>query len=131
MTPPPFYVDETYGPRLVGLLEEMNLRAVTYRDVPDINAADPDTAWIPIVANRKWIALTHDKKLRSKRAERQAIQNARLRVVVIATKDSTEDEAASVIGVHRKSVLALAHYMPPPFIISLTRQRLDFTWLGP
>ena len=62
----------------------MDLRAVTYRDVPDINAADPDTAWIPKVANRKWIAVTHDKKLRSKRAERHAIQNARLRVVVIA-----------------------------------------------
>ena len=92
MTPPPFYVDETYGPRLVGLLQEMNLRAVTYRDVLDIDAADPDTAWIPKVANRKWIAVTHDKKLRSKRAERQAIQNAGLRVVVIATKDSTEDE---------------------------------------
>ena len=109
----------------------MDLRAVTYRDVPDINAADPDTAWIPKVANRKWIAVTHDKKLRSKRAERHAIQNARLRVVVIATKDSTEDEAAYVIGEHRKSVLALAQYMPPPFIISLTRQKLEFTWLGP
>ena len=33
MTPPTFYVDETYGPRLVRLLREMNLHAVTYRDI--------------------------------------------------------------------------------------------------
>ena len=131
MTPPTFYVDETYGPGLVGLLREMNLHAVTYRDVLDIDTGDPDIAWIPKVANRQWIAVTHDKKLRTRQAERQAIQSARLRLVVIATRNPTEDEAAHVIGEHSKSVLALAHYMPPPFIISLTRQKLEFTWLGP
>ena len=78
MTPPTFYVDETYGPRLVGLMGEMNLHAV-------------------------------------------------LGLVVLPTRLSTEDEAAHVIDKHRNSLLALALRMPPPYVISLTRQHLGFT----
>ena len=42
MTPPTFYDDETYGPRLVGLLHANDLPAVSYRDVSDIEAGDRD-----------------------------------------------------------------------------------------
>ena len=130
MTPPTFYVDETYGPRLVSLLREMRLHAVTYRDVRGIESGDRDVDWIPKVAARRWIAVTGDKRLRRRLVELRAIQNARLGAVVVATRLSTEDEAAQVIDKHRKSVLALAHHMPGPYVISLTRQHLGFTWLG-
>ena len=131
MKPLTFYVDETYGPGLVGLLQEKRLHAVTYRDTNDISAGDPDVAWIPNVARRKWIAVSSDKRLRSRRAERQAIRNARLRLIVIAARNATEDRTASTINKHRESILALVRYMPPPFIISLTGQKLEFEWLGP
>ena len=36
MTPLTFYVDETYGPHLVDLLQEKDLHAVTYRNVCNI-----------------------------------------------------------------------------------------------
>ena len=62
MTPPAFYVDETYGPRLVGLLRQMNLHAVTYRDVRAIESGDRAVDWILNVAARRWIAVTGDKK---------------------------------------------------------------------
>ena len=108
----------------------MNLHAVTYRDVPGIESGDRDVDWIPNVAARGWIAVTGDKRLRRRLVELQAIQNARLGLVVVATRLSTEDEAAHVIDKHRDSVLVLAHYMPGPYVISLTRQHLGFTWLG-
>ena len=130
MTRPTFYVDETYGPRLVGLLQAIDLPAVSHRDVSDIEAGDRDVDWIPNVAARHWIAVTADKRLRRRLVELEAIQNARLGLVVIATRLSTEEEAAHVIAKHRNSVLALALHMPPPFVISLTRQHLGFTWLG-
>ena len=130
MTPPTFYVDETYGPRLVSLLRKMNVHAVTYRDVPGIESGDRDVDWIPNVAKRRWIAVSGDKKLRRRLVELQAIQHARLGLVVIAARLSTEEEAAQVIDKHRNSVLALTLHMPPPFVISLTRQHLGFTWLG-
>ena len=44
MTRPTLYVDETYGPRLVGLLQAIDLPAISYRDVPDIEAGDRDVA---------------------------------------------------------------------------------------
>ena len=47
MTPPTFYVDETYGPRLVGLLQAIDLPAVSYRDVSDIELGDRDVDRIP------------------------------------------------------------------------------------
>ena len=131
MKPLTFYVDETYGPGLVGLLQENSLHAVTYRDADDINAGDPDVAWIPNVARRKWIAVSSDKRLRSRRAERHPIQNAQLRLIVIAARNATEDNTASIINKHRKSIIALVRYMPPPFIVSLTGQKLEFEWLGP
>ena len=130
MKPPIFYVDETYGPGLVRLLREVSLHAVTYRDVPGIESGDRDVDWIPSVAERRWIAVTGDKRLRRKLVELHAIQNARLGLVVIASRLSTEEEAAYVLDKHRNSVLALALHMPPPFVISLTRQHVGFTWLG-
>ena len=94
MKPLTSYVDETYGPGLVGLLQEKGLHAVTYRDPDDINAGDLDVAWIPNVAKRQWIAVSSDKRLRPRRAERQAIQNAQLRLIVIAARNATENETA-------------------------------------
>ena len=131
MKPLTFYVDETYGPVLVGLLQEKDVHAVTYRDADDINAGDPDVSWIPSVARRKWIAISSDKRLRSRKAERQAIQSARLRLIVIAARKATENETACIFNKHRHSILALVRFMPPPFIISLTSQKLEFEWLGP
>ena len=130
MTRPTFYVDETYGPRLVALLREMNLDAVTFRDVPGIESGDRDVDSIPHVAARRWIGVTGDKRLRRRPVELHAIQNARLGLVVVATRLSTENEAPHVIDQHRDSFLALAHYMPGPYVISLTRQHVGFTWLG-
>ena len=115
MTHPTFYVDETYGPRLVRLLQAIDLPAVSYRDVD----------WIPKVAERRWIAVTADKRLRRRLVELEPIQTARLGLVVIAARLSTEEEAAHVIAKHRNSVLALAFHMPPPFVISLTGSTSD------
>ena len=98
--------------------------------MPGIESGDRDIDWIPNVARRRWIAVTGDKKLRRRLIELQAIQNTRLGVVLIATRLPTEEEAAHVIDKHRKSMLALTLYMPPPFVISLTRQHVGFTWLG-
>ena len=130
MTPLTFYVDETYGPNLVDLLREKDLHAVTYRNACDINPGDPDVRWIPNVASRQWVAVTADKQIRRKQAEREAVQNAQLRLIVIAASNQTEAEAVCVISKHRNSVLALIRDMSPPYIISLTRQRLEFDWLG-
>ena len=94
MTHPTFYVDKTYGPRLVRLLQAIDLPAVSYRDVSDIEAGDRDVDWIPKVAERRWIAVTADKRLRRRLVELEAIQNARLGLVVIANRLSTEEEAA-------------------------------------
>ena len=93
MTRPTFSVDETYGPGLVRLLRDLNLYAVTYRDGLGIEAGDRDVDWIPKVAERRWIAVTADKRLRRRLVELEAIQNARLGLVVIATRLSTEDNA--------------------------------------
>ena len=74
--------------------------------------------------------MTADKQIRRKQAEREAVQNAQLRLIVIAASNQTEAEAVCVISKHRNSVLALIRDMSPPYIISLTRQRLEFDWLG-
>ena len=42
MTPPTFFVDETYGLRLIRLLQAIDLPAVSYRDVPGIESGDRD-----------------------------------------------------------------------------------------
>ena len=105
MTPPTFYVDETYGPGLVRLLRDIDLHAVTYRDVPGIESGDRDVDWIPNVAERRWIAVTGDKRLRRKLVELHAIQNARLGLVLVATRLSTEEEAAHVVQYPAQLVL--------------------------
>ena len=70
MKPLTFYVDETYRPGLVGLLQEKGLHAVTYRDANDIIAGDPDVAWIPMSRDATGLRypLTSDSGLGSRKA---------------------------------------------------------------
>ena len=84
-----FYVDES----LVGLGKVLELAR---RDVIHVNhplieeqipfgTLDPD--WIPVVASRGLIAITHDKRLRTRPGERELVLASGLRIVRIENKN--------------------------------------------
>lgn len=92
MSPDPaklrFYVDESlYG---LGKVLAQARRDVIHVNHPLIAEEIPlgslDTEWIPVVAERGLIAITHDKKIRTRPGERQLVVDNGLRVVRLENK---------------------------------------------
>ena len=84
-----FALPQSSWPLLCSRVEQILIaqHALPLADVPrDI---EQEVAWIPNVARREWTAVSSDRRLRSRRAEGQAIQNARLRLIVIAACQAT------------------------------------------
>jgi hypothetical protein len=101
--------------------------------VDNFDSGTPDIDWIPVVAMRRWVVLTHDKRMRHNRLEQDTIMSCQSRVIVISS-GSTRAEMASLFLASMDRVLAFIQQHEPPFIARLYRNRIELwldleTWL--
>ena len=76
---------------------------------------------------RRWVVLTHDKRMRHNRLEQDTIMSCQSRVIVISS-GSTRAEMASLFLASMDRVLAFIQQHEPPFIARLYRNRIEL-WL--
>ena len=87
-----------------------------------------DVNWIPVVATRRWIALTHDARIRYNSPERNAIMDSGLRVIVIRSGSARADMATVFLDL-RDQIYEFVRENPAPFIARLYRDRIEM-WLS-
>ena len=87
----------------------------------------PDIDWIPAVAQRGWIVLTHNKRMRHNRLERDMIMSSGSRVIVIST-GNTRAEMAEILLTSRARVLEFILRHEPPLVARLYRNSIEL-WL--
>ena len=87
----------------------------------------PDTEWTPAVAQRGWIALTTDVRLRYNRRERDTIMGAGLGIIVLVS-GHTHLEKAEIFLRSRRRIVNFIRQNEPPFIARLYRDRIEL-WL--
>ena len=76
-----YFLDNTFPPRLVGILQLLKVDAIHLQDKFDANT--PDEVWIPLVSQQGYILLTGDGRIRKGSAERSALEQSKLRAVFL------------------------------------------------
>jgi len=88
----------------------------------------PDAEWIPEVARRNWVVLTHDLRIRYNRLERDTVMRSGSRMLVIRGGDARA-EMAQIFLASRNRLLAFLAENNAPFIARMYRSRIT-TWLS-
>lgn len=80
-----------------------------------------DTFWIPAVAQRGWVVLTADARIRHNYLERQAVTEYGLRLFYFSRNDFSGPELGIIITKALPRMLAICRTVKPPFACSISR----------
>jgi hypothetical protein len=81
-----FFSDEDLGTKIFPVpLRDAGVRVEALTN--HFPAGTNDVDWIPVVAQREWVVLTHDRNMRYNTPERNSIMQSRLRVKVTGDSD--------------------------------------------
>jgi hypothetical protein len=113
-----YFTDRDLGKRFGEILAAAGLTVERHDDhfAPDT----PDEDWLAEVGKRRWIALTHDSRIRYKPNERDAVVRHGVGLLVIVGKASFPDLARAFVATLPRVEQFLAGHKPP-FIAKVYR----------
>jgi PIN like domain len=81
----------------------------------------PDEEWLAAAADRGWLVVTRDQRIRYKANELAAMRSARLHVFVFTQGGLTGVETGDIVVRSYAAILRQARAVAPPAFFSLTR----------
>ena len=81
----------------------------------------PDEEWLAAAADKGWLVVTRDQRIRYRANELAAMQRARLHVFVFTQGGLTGAETGSILVRCHAAMLRSAAQVTPPAFFSLTR----------
>ena len=122
-----FFSDEDLGTRhFPEVLHDADIQLEKLLD--HFPSGTPDAEWIPQVAHRGWVALTHDRRIRYNRRNRDAAMNSGARIIVISSGTARAEMARIFVELHDQ-ILGFLRENRPPFIARLYHDRIEM-WLS-
>ncbi|MBX5493467.1 MAG: DUF5615 family PIN-like protein [Chloroflexi bacterium] len=109
-----YFFDRNLGRRVPDALKLLGADVVKHDDLFD--PTTPDDEWLAVAAQRGWIIITRDKRLRFNEAERQAIVQARLGCFVLLSPKLTRWAMARLLLQVWDKLEAIVAQEPRPFI---------------
>ena len=108
-----YFTDRDLGNRFPDILKSAGLAVERHAD----HFADdtPDEVWLEAVGRRGWVALTHDRRIRYKPNERDAVVRHRVALLVILGVAPYPDLARSFVT-SLSVIERFLHRHKPPFI---------------
>lgn len=91
----------------------------------------PDEEWLRFVAERNWIAITKDDRIRRRKSEIAAIREHKARVIVVVSKKATGKEMAAMLLKGWRRIIGLSAKTSAPFVAKIYRDgsvRLIENW---
>ncbi|MFZ3358407.1 MAG: hypothetical protein WA652_00090 [Xanthobacteraceae bacterium] len=113
-----YFTDRDLGKRFPEILKSGGLTVERHAD--HFAHDTPDEVWLETVGNNGWIALTHDRRIRYKPNERDAVMRNGVALLVIVGKAPLPDLAEAFINTHT----VIEHFLgrhKPPFIAKVYR----------
>ena len=113
-----YFTDRDLGNRFPEILSSHGLTVERHGDhfAPDA----PDETWLEVVGSRGWIALTHDRRIRYKPNERDAVMRHRVALLVIVGAAPFPDLAHTFLATLPRIERFLTRHRPP-FIAKVYR----------
>lgn len=119
--PPTIFLDECLGGRTIATaLRKFGLDI----RIQDVHSGVPrgldDPGWARLVARHGWVAVTRDKHIRYRAAEKQAIAGAKLALFVLMSRyNLSRPEIIDCIQAAAPKMAAFLRKNEPPFIASI------------
>lgn len=110
---PVFFIDRDLGPIFVAVLRMSHLRVESIADHFD-SPSTPDTEWLRFVAEKKWVAVTHDQ-LRAEPEEQEILMLHGVKVFVLVGR-ATHAEMARCFLQNIRKVKKLVATHDEPFL---------------
>lgn len=113
-----YFTDRDLGNRFPTILRSAGLTVEQHKDhfAPDT----PDEAWLAAVGERGWIVLTHDRRIRYKPNERDAVMRHRVALLMIVGAAPYPDLARAFVATLPRIERFLVRH-EPPFIAKVYR----------
>ena len=113
-----FFTDRDLGKAFPAALRAAGLSVERHTDHFADNATDPE--WLRVVGRQRWLALTHDRRIRYKTNERDAVMRAGVGLFVLVGQAPTLELAQNFVNSLGK-VLEFLEINDPPFIAKIYR----------
>lgn len=115
---PVFFTDRDLGKQFPAVLAQAGL--AVHRHDQHFAPNTPDEAWLQVVGQRGWIALTHDRRIRYKPNELAAVMAHRVALIVVVGRVPFAELAQSFVA-SRSVTEAFITDHAPPYIAKLYR----------
>lgn len=114
-----FFVDRSLGRHLVPDALGRSGALVEIHD--DHSGRDTDDSeWVTAVAERGWVILTKDNRIRHRPLERSAVGAAKARMFVLTSGNLSGSEMAKIFCKHLERMSRISRSESPPFIARVT-----------
>ena len=120
--PARFFVDENLLPigRALAAVRPTDVVHPGHRDLPDVPLGTPDLDWIASISQRGLVAITRDKHIRTRPAERAAVLACDARIVWLSGKQDLRMFEQLAIVINSWPSLEAAASIPGPWVKALT-----------
>ena len=120
------FVDASIPRSVAQALQKVREDVLWIDDVPDLSHATPDSVWLRRCGAESWLAITRDKKIRTRPAERRAVTEGGVGLFVLAhRKNLTRWEQLRTIVTHLDDMEACYERTVRPFIVNLGSRGLS------
>jgi predicted nuclease of predicted toxin-antitoxin system len=109
-----FFVDWCLGRKVGEALQAVGLTVEFHGD--NFRNDAEDTEWIQVIGDREWVALTKDKAIRKKPAERERVISAKARLFTLPSGNLSGEEMAEIFVKNRYRMAYFINRHPAPFI---------------
>ena len=123
---PVYFTDRDLGRQFPEALIAAGLRVERHDQHFPTDTAD--AVWIPEVAQRGWIALSRDKRIRYSPLALNVLRESNTRLFVLVGKLSTQ-ESVDIFLEHQTAIEHFIKTESPPFIAKIRRDGVTL-WLG-
>lgn len=115
-----FFLDRSLGRHVVA--DALTAAGAVVKVHADFFQEDaPDDDWLHWVGERGWLVLTKDKRIRYRKVEFAAVEQARVRLFVLTAGQITASEMGRIFVKALKKMERLATKHDEPFIARVTR----------
>ncbi|HEY0392632.1 MAG TPA: hypothetical protein VGC63_13075 [Solirubrobacterales bacterium] len=124
-----FFVDRSLGKSIVGGLRAVGLTVHSMADIYGEKQAQrlADETWLRDAGKNDWVVLTKDDAIRRRPAERDALNDAAVRVFCLTTAKLRGSEQTARFAENRHRILRQAK-KPGPYIYGVYRHGLRRLW---
>lgn len=115
---PVFFTDRDLGKQFPAILREAGLDVEIHAD--HFSPSTPDDEWLPAAAERGWLGITHDGRIRYKPNELAAVRRHRVALFVVVGHVPHAELARNFVRTAGR-IAAFAERHEPPYIAKVHR----------